>query len=341
MKAVYPAAQAGHNPDFYYVRGTRVDARERPERAEVLLDAVRAAGHEVVAPDDYGAAAREAVHSPAYLDFLATAYGRWRDLPDASPQIMPSIHPVRHMSAMPGHIIGQVGWFVADTSCPIGDGTWAAACASADAAVHAARLVAGGERAVYALCRPPGHHCYADLAGGFCYLNNAAIAAADLRRTRERVAIIDIDVHHGNGTQGIFYDRDDVFFASVHGDPDVFYPFFAGYAAETGADAGAGFTLNKPLPLGSGDDAVLAAIDDILGAFRGFAPDVVVVSLGLDASVDDPFAALAVTTAGFGRAGAAIAALGAPLVLVQEGGYLSPSLGANLTAFLAGFEATA
>jgi len=341
VKVVYPEAQALHNPDFYFIRGNRVEARERPERAEILLDAVRAAGHEVVAPDDYGAACRAAVHSPAYLGFLETAYARWRDMPGAAPQIMPSIHPVRHMSALPDHIIGQVGWFIADTSCPIGAGTWTAACASADAAVHAARLVAGGARAAYALCRPPGHHCYTDLAGGFCYLNNAAIAAADLRRTLDKVAIIDIDVHHGNGTEGIFYDRDDVFFASVHADPNAFYPFFAGYAAETGAGAGAGFTLNKPLPLGSGDDAFLAAIGDIMGAFREFAPDAIVVSLGLDASIDDPFAGLAVTTAGFGRAGTAIAAFGGPLVLIQEGGYLSPSLGANLVAFLAGVEAAA
>jgi acetoin utilization deacetylase AcuC-like enzyme len=339
VKAVYAAAEAGHSPDFYYIRGNRVAARERPERAQVLLDAVRAAGHDVVTPDDYGAACREEVHSTAYLDFLASAYQRWRAMPDASPQIMPSIHPVRHMSTMPDHIIGQVGWFIADTSCPISEGTWAAASAAADTAVHAARLVAGGARAAYALCRPPGHHCYADLAGGFCYLNNAAIAAADLRRSHDKVAIIDIDVHHGNGTQGIFYDRDDIFFASVHADPNAFYPFFAGYAAETGTGAGTGFTLNKPLALGSGDDAFLAAIDDIMDAFRIFAPDVVVVSLGLDASVDDPFAGLAVTTAGFGQAGAAIAALGRPLVLVQEGGYLSASLGANLAAFLAGVEA--
>ncbi|MCP4329566.1 MAG: histone deacetylase family protein [Alphaproteobacteria bacterium] len=338
MKVVYPEAQALHQPDFYYIRGNRSGAREVPERAEVLLRAARSAGHEIVAAESFGATPREAVHDRDYLAFLETAHERWQALENASPQIMPSIHPVRHMQGRPAHIVGQVGWFIADTSCPIGRGTWQAACASADAAIHAARLVQGGERAAYALSRPPGHHCYSDLAGGFCYLNNIAIAAEDMRREFDRLAIIDIDVHHGNGTQGIFYRRDDVFFASVHADPNAFYPFFAGYASETGDGPGKGTTLNKPLPLGSGDGDFMAAVDEILAAVREFAPAAVLVSLGFDASEDDPFAGLAVTTAGFGQVGTAIARLGLPLVLVQEGGYLSRSLGDNLVSFIAGVD---
>jgi acetoin utilization deacetylase AcuC-like enzyme len=338
VKVVYPAAEARHQPAFYFVQGNRVEARERPERAAVLLQAVCHAGHKIVPPEPCGATCREAVHGRAYLAFLESAYDRWQEMSAPSPQILPSIHPVRHMSTLPDHIIGQVGWYIADTSCPIGPGTWEAACASADAAVHAGRLVLAGERAVYALCRPPGHHCYGDLAGGFCFLNNVAIAAQDMRRELDKVAIIDIDVHHGNGTQGIFYDRNDVFFASVHGDPNAFYPFFAGYASETGAGKGLGCTLNKPLPLGSGDDAFGDAVAEIVAAVRKFEPDAVLVSLGLDAAADDPFAGMSVTSEGFRRAGAAIADLGTALVLVQEGGYVSPSLGGNLVAFLDAVE---
>lgn len=338
MRVVYTDAQSAHRPDFYFVRGNRVAPREVPERATVLRAAAEKAGHEIVEPEDFGAGPRAAVHTAAYLAFLEGAYERWQAMPEAAPQIMTSIHPVRHMDGFPEHIIGQAGWFVADTSCPIGLGTWEAAVAAAHAAVHAARLVIDDAPAAYALCRPPGHHCFADLAGGFCYLNNAAIAAVDLRQRHDRVAIVDIDVHHGNGTQGIFYDRADVFFASVHADPAQFYPFFAGYAAERGNGDGDGTTLNKPLALGSGDEPFLDALDAILTAVRDFDPGAIVVSLGLDASKDDPFAGLAVTTEGFGRCGKRFGELGRPLALIQEGGYVSDSLGANLVAFLAGVE---
>ncbi len=341
MRVVYPAAQAEHQPDYYFIQGNRVLARERPERAAILLAAIEAAGHDVIAPAVYGAPCRETVHSEAYLAFLESAFDRWSALSAPSPQIMPSIHPVRHMSAMPDHIIGQVGWFITDTSCPIGEGTWRAVCASVDAAVHAARLVLGGSPMAYALCRPPGHHSYRDLAGGFCYLNNAAIAAQDMLREMDKVAIIDIDVHHGNGTQGIFYDRCDVFFGSVHADPNAFYPFFAGYADETGTGAGANLTMNRPLPLASGDADFIVAVEELVAAIAAYRPDAVLVSLGLDASVDDPFAGLAVTTDGFRRTGTAIAGLDLPLVLIQEGGYVSRSLGDNLIAFFDGAETRA
>jgi acetoin utilization deacetylase AcuC-like enzyme len=197
--------------------------------------------------------------------------------------------------------------------------------------------VLGGAPVAYGLCRPPGHHAYADMAGGFCYLNNVAIAAQFMRRERARVAIIDIDVHHGNGTQGIFYERPDVFFASLHADPGNYYPFFAGYAEERGAGAGRGANLNLPLAHGSGDAAFLAALDDALAAIAGFAPEALLVSLGFDASAEDPLGILKVTTSGFAEAGRRIAARRLPTVLIQEGGYMSAVLGDNLAQFLAGF----
>ena len=198
---------------------------------------------------------------------------------------------------------------------------------------------AAGEDSVYALCRQPGHHAFRDVAGGFCFLNNSAIAAAHLRLRHERVAILDVDVHHGNGTQGIFYDRPDVLTVSIHADPASYYPYVWGYAHERGEGAGLGTNLNIPLPLGTGDEGFLAALDVAAKSIRAFAPGALVVALGLDASEHDPLAGLAVTTEGFHRIGAAIARLGLPTVLVQEGGYLSDILGTNLTAVLAGFEA--
>jgi acetoin utilization deacetylase AcuC-like enzyme len=249
-----------------------------------------------------------------------------------------NMHPVRNAGTYPTHIVGRLGWHTVDTACPIGAGTWTAACAATDVAVTAAQLVLDGEDAAYALCRPPGHHAYRDLAGGFCFLNNSAIAAAHLRLRHERVAILDVDVHHGNGTQGIFYERGDVLTVSIHADPAAFYPFVWGYAHERGAGAGLGANLNIPLPIGTGDEGYMEALGTAKAMIEAFAPGALVVALGLDASEHDPLAGLAVTTNGFRRIGQAIAAMGLPTVFVQEGGYLSDILGPNLTAALAGFE---
>jgi acetoin utilization deacetylase AcuC-like enzyme len=188
------------------------------------------------------------------------------------------------------------------------------------------------------LCRPPGHHAGSDLVGGFCYLNNAAIAAQVLRGEHECVAILDVDVHHGNGTQDIFYERDDVLTVSLHADPVRFYPFFWGAADERGRGEGEGFNLNLPLPRGTGGDEYLAALDQALGAIDDFGPGALVVALGLDAFVDDPLAGLGLTTKDFGRVGARIRSLGLPTVLVQEGGYPSDELGENLVAVLGAFS---
>ena len=199
-------------------------------------------------------------------------------------------------------------------------------------------LVLAGERQAYALCRPPGHHAYADMAGGFCFLNNTAIAAERLRAKHQRVAVLDVDVHHGNGTQGIFYDRGDVLTVSIHADPAHYYPYFWGHAHETGTGKGNGCNLNLPLPLGSPDTPWLDAGDKALARIADFAPTALVVALGLDASESDPLQGLKVTGVGFHAMAGKIARLGLPTVLVQEGGYLSDDLGRNLVQFLDGFE---
>jgi acetoin utilization deacetylase AcuC-like enzyme len=338
MRVVYSEAHAQHDPQFFLVRGVAKPSTEQPARAETLRDAAVQAGHQVMAPESHGAGPRAVVHTPEYLDFLERAHGDWLALGDSAPEIIPNVHPARRPAGYPRAIVGRAGWHMTDTACPIGAGTYAAACAAADVAVTGAELILAGAGQAYALCRPPGHHAFADMAGGFCFLNNVAIAARHLRRRHERVAILDVDVHHGNGTQAVFYRSSDVFTVSIHADPRDFYPFFWGHEQERGEGDGEGYNLNLPLPLGTADEAWLVALETALQRIRAFAPGALVVALGLDAYVNDPLAGLAVTTGGFGRIGAAISELRLPTLLVQEGGYLSPELGANLVSFLSGFE---
>ncbi|GGF44476.1 acetylpolyamine amidohydrolase [Aliidongia dinghuensis] len=339
MKIAYSARHALHDPQFFLVRGRPQRSAEQPERATRLMDAIRPLGVEIAAPEDFGPSPRAAIHTPAYLDFLETAHERWQALGDASAEVLPNMHPLPGQPVTyPEGIVGRAGYHMADTACPIGAGTWAAAVEAAHSACQAAQWVIDGERAAYALCRPPGHHAYADRAGGFCFLNNSAIAAQYLLPKYGRVAILDVDVHHGNGTQGIFWHRRDVLTVSLHGDPAGFYPFFVGYAHERGEGDGLGYNINVPLPHGTGDDGYLAALARTARQIKAFAPGAVVVALGLDAYEGDPLKALAITTPGFARIGAAIAELGLPTVFVQEGGYLSAELGQNLASVLTGFR---
>jgi len=333
---------ARHAPDAFIMRGQRRASPEIPQRATILLDAVREDSHEtrLVKAPQLDAVRR--VHDAGYLTFVQSAWSRWSELPDHADEILPNVHPGRNMGTRPDHIIGQAGFYQTDTACPIGPGTWDGALASAECAIEATQAVLSGDvSASYALCRPPGHHAYADMAGGFCFLNNSAIAAQLARDSgMQRVAIIDVDVHHGNGTQGIFYDRSDVLTISLHGDPAGFYPFFAGYADETGTGEGIGFNHNVPLGKGVADDDYMPHLDACIERVNAFAPEIVIVAAGLDASENDPLAWLGITTDGFARIGARLGATGLPTVLVQEGGYISDELGNNLRAFLSGFTST-
>ncbi|MEX1153953.1 histone deacetylase family protein, partial [Parvibaculum sp.] len=234
----------------------------------------------------------------------------------------------------------QAGYHMADGACPIAAGSWEAIKRSADTAAEAALMVREGASWVYALSRPPGHHAFADMAGGFCYVNNSGVAAQVLRGRHDRVAILDVDVHHGNGTQGMFYRRADVMTVSIHADPVRFYPFFWGHADERGEDMGLGYNYNLPLPRGTDDESYEPALAAAMRRIEAFAPGALVVALGLDAYKEDPQGGFAITTGGFGRIGEMIGRLGLPTVLVQEGGYLCDDLAANLTCFLEGFGTT-
>ena len=339
MKIVYSDRHAAHDPQTFFVRGVKQRSTEQPERATRLLAAATGAGHEVMAPRSYGTAPAATIHTPDYLDFLQTIARDWAELPNASAEVVPNVHPARYPATYPKALAGRAGWHQADLACPIGPGTWDAAIAATELATTAADMVLEGARVAYALCRPPGHHAYADMAGGFCFINNSAVAAQVLRKQSARVAILDVDLHHGNGTQGIFSARPDVLTVSIHADPIRFYPFFWGHADERGEGPGLGYNLNLPLARKSGDEEFLAALDRGLQRIHAFAPEALVVALGLDAFEGDPFGGLSVTRPGFARIAEPIARLGLPTVIVQEGGYLCDALSDNLTSFLTGFGA--
>ena len=341
MKAVFSALQLQHSPTRFLARGAIVDYPESPERARILLKGARKAGAQVHATRGFEDEHIAAVHSGRYLRFLATAFRKWNRVKGAFPEVMPSIRPVERPAHYPRDIVGRAGWHLMDFSCPVTEKTWGAVRASANTALTAAELVAGGQPVAYALCRPPGHHAYAERAGGFCYLNNTALAAEYLRRSFARVAVLDIDVHHGNGTQSIFYSRDDVLTVSVHADPAKFYPFYYGYEDQLGSGSGKGFNLNVPVPVKSDDEVWLGAVQHAVEAVGEYDPGALVIALGLDAHESDPLKGGGMTTEGFSRLARAIAALKRPSVIVQEGGYQADVLADNLASFLGTYEAGA
>ncbi|MEM6621803.1 MAG: histone deacetylase family protein [Pseudomonadota bacterium] len=338
MPAFYAANSAQHDPQSFLVLGQFAKAQEVPERAERLLAGGKAAGLTFQEPGAYDPGLAAGVHTPEYLRFLAEIHGRWSSIPGAAAEVIPNVHLDRRFGGYPTAPVGLAGYHQADGACPIGAGTWAGVQASAATGMSAAQSVIEGARAAYALCRPPGHHAYADLAGGFCFLNNSAIAAQMLRGAHDRVVVLDVDVHHGNGTQGIFYGRGDVLTVSLHADPTDYYPYVQGYAHERGEGAGFGTNRNLPLPRSTQDDGYLPALEDAIATVTAYRPGALVLALGLDAYREDPLKGMALSTKGFESIGKRVAAIGLPTVIVQEGGYLCPDLGANLTAFLTGFQ---
>ena len=338
MKAIFDDRQWHHDPKHFMANGKLLPNPEQPERIKMLRRGAEAAGCSFEAPKDAGLGPVAAIHSPEYLTFLQTIYDRWQHIKGAGKEVIPNIHPSNRTDSYPTTAVGQAGYHQADSACPIASGTWEAAYWSAQSAVSGADALSGGGDAAYVLSRPPGHHAFGNLAGGFCFLNNSAIAVERLRAEGLRPAIVDVDVHHGNGTQGIFYARDDVLTVSLHADPAHFYPFFWGHAHERGVGAGLGYNLNLPLARGTNDDGFLAALETALNRVRAFGADAVVIALGLDAYIGDPFKGLAVTTPGFARIGAELARLNLPTLFVQEGGYLCEELGQNLTSVLSGFQ---
>jgi acetoin utilization deacetylase AcuC-like enzyme len=336
-----------HDPAAEIWVGVRTIGTETPQRYDVIAAALAESGAPSVAARRCEDALLRRVHSEGLLRHLETIYDGWvaAGFPDDPGQdrVVPYVFPspaLRGTVPMrePAAVHARAGRYCYDTMTLVGPGTWDAARAAVDCAATAAELVLEGASAAYALCRPPGHHASRDGFGGSCYLNNAAVAVERLRTGGvERVAVVDIDAHHGNGTQVLFYDRPDVFYASVHVDPGAgWFPHYVGFAAETGAGAGEASTVNRPLPPGTGDSGWLAALEEICAIVGGWSPGAVVLSLGVDAAADDPESPLLVTAAAYEQAGRLVAGLGAPVTAVQEGGYHLPTLGSLVVATLTG-----
>ena len=333
MKRFFSPRQLAHSPAQELHNGGFTAYAEVPARAEAILAAIGGADE----PADRGLTAIAAVHTPDYLAFLREAAARWRAAGragDAIPYVFPVVgrRPLRL-----DRVDAMMGRYAFDATTPITPATWDSAYWNAQTALAATHAVVAGERAAFALCRPPGHHAGADYCGGYCHLNVAAIAAQAARDAGvERVAILDTDYHHGNGTQDIFWRRGDVFYASVHADPATDYPFYWGHADEHGEGAGEGATLNLPLPHGTTVDAFRRAQGQALDAIARFAPSLLVVSFGADTWEGDPISHFALRTADYALLARDIAAFHWPTVVVMEGGYAVETLGANVAAFLSG-----
>jgi acetoin utilization deacetylase AcuC-like enzyme len=345
MKVFYSDAHYDHNPSFeVFEGGVKVPVFECPERMERVLNALHKTDWvEIMPPQNFGLDPVGAVHDDDYLHYLEHAFEDWkREGGQAhgpefdSPVVLPATFPLRRWQRKPTSFLGRAGYFSFDLSAPIVAGTFPAALMAANCALSGAHAIASGERVAFALCRPPGHHAGRDHCGGYCYLNNAAIAAKWLS-ARGRVTILDIDYHAGNGTQDIFYESPQVLTISIHADPNYQYPLFAGYADETGAGAGLGFHRNFPLPSHTNDAGYLRTLDEALALIEHFAPGYLVVSAGMDIYAGDPLGDFEVTTDGIRQIGERIAATQLPALVVMEGGYNNEALGENLVALLSAF----
>lgn len=340
MITVFSSEHLLRNPKTELYGGRLVPPHECPERAEIVLERVRAVGlGEVAAPSRFGLAPVLQVHDQKFVEFLQGAWTDWvaaGNLGEAIPDCWPAR---RMMQRCPENVTGRLGYYAMAGETSISAGTWEAARAAADVAVTAAGHIHRGAPAAFALCRPPGHHAARDLYGGYCFLNNAAIAAQLLRdKGAARVAILDVDFHHGNGTQDIFYERADVLYVSLHGDPVHAFPYFTGFADETGAAAGTGYNMNLPMPPGTGFSVWGDALKSALERIRRFRPDALVVSLGVDTFAGDPISFFKLQSADFSRYGQMIGACRLPTLFVFEGGYAVADVGVNAVNVLTGFE---
>ena len=336
MKAFFHPSQNKHIPKTYFTRGRMRQPQELPDRTEQILEGLKALGTPVLQPSDHGTAPILRIHDLGYLRFLHSAHHRWMEMDDWGDEVMSNIF-VRSPNAMRG-VLAEAARYLADGSCPIGANTWEAAYWSAQTALSAADAVMAGEHTVYAVCRPPGHHTRRDAAGGFCYLNNAAIATQHMTARFPRIAILDVDMHHGQGVQEIFYTRSDVFYVSIHADPTNFYPVVSGFEGERGEGEGHGYNINLPMPHGSSEEHFFDRVEEAMAAIELFQPNALVLLLGFDTYVNDPQARVAVTTEGFYRLGKRICGADLPTLVVQEGGYDLKTLSINVQQFFKGLN---
>jgi acetoin utilization deacetylase AcuC-like enzyme len=339
VRVVFSEDHRQHFPQAELSHGEFVTPFERPARMEYVLRRLKERGfNDIIAPDRLDMKPVRKLHDRGFLKFLETAWTEWV-AQGARGELIPTGFPVRRMrQRVPNNIDGKAGYYTLATETAITAGTWTAAKSSAAVALTAQKLVAGGETAAFALCRPPGHHAASDLYGGYCFLNNAGIAAqAFLDAGARRVAILDVDFHHGNGTQDIFYDRSDVLFCSLHGRPEDAFPYFLGFKDETGTGEGEGFNVNYPMPPGTGFEVWGKALGDACRKIKRYGPDAVVVSLGVDTFKEDPISFFKLDSDDFRTYGGRLAELKRPTLFVMEGGYAIEAVGINTVNVLEGF----
>jgi acetoin utilization deacetylase AcuC-like enzyme len=336
-----------HSEDYVYRNaktelygGELVAPFESAQRVRFVLERVRSADlGKVLPPEDFGIEPVLKVHSPPFVRFLEGAWEEWQAAGYRGEAIA-SCWPARRMTEIaPAHIDGKLGYYAFAAETSISSGTWRAARAAANVALTATHRVAGGERAAFGLCRPPGHHAAKDLYGGYCFLNNAAISAQWMRDNgASRVAVLDVDFHHGNGTQDIFYERSDVLYASIHGDPREAFPYFLGFADEIGAGPGEGFNVNLPLPRGADFAVWREALAFALARIHAFGAEALIVSLGVDTFERDPISFFRLASEDFSTYGNLIGRARLPTVFLLEGGYAVEEIGINAVNVLTGFE---
>lgn len=330
----------GHAPRGEVHRGEWIDSMESPARVHGILTELRRWDHADFQAPLADAAYQELgqIHCGQYLEFLRTAFERWREERndgDAIPYVWPTRNNLNDHSETIQAVLGR---YASDTATPIMEGTWRAAWASAKVAISAAESLNDGTRTAFGLTRPPGHHASRDVYGGYCFLNNAALATQRLlNKGFQRVGILDLDYHHGNGTQQIFWERGDVFFASLHADPDFEFPYYSGHSNETGANDGAGMNLNFPLPQGTPADTFLDCLQRAIDAMMAVDVRAIVVSLGLDTFAGDPLGTFSLSTEDFAAFGKPLATAGLPTLFLLEGGYATEELGRNLINVLQSF----
>jgi acetoin utilization deacetylase AcuC-like enzyme len=341
MQTFYSEDHRLHFPQAELSGGEFVTPYERPSRVEYVLQRLRQRGFPAVTdPGPVDMAPVRRLLDSGFLAFLETAWDAWK-AQGYGGEVITTAMPTRHqrVDRIPRCIDGRVGYYCHASETAITGGTWAAAQSSMASAQAAQRAVAAGARGAFALCRPPGHHATADQYGGYCFLNNAAVVAdMFVAQGAKRVAILDIDFHHGNGTQQIFYRRSDVLFASLHGDPMDVYPYYAGFADETGEGPGVGTNLNYPMPPGTGYGAWSQALDDAIARITSWGAEALVVSLGVDAYKDDPISFFRLDSPDFADCGRRIGRMGLPTVFCMEGGYAIEQVGVNTVNVLEGFE---
>jgi acetoin utilization deacetylase AcuC-like enzyme len=326
LPIVYDAGHAGHRPRTEILYGKPLEHPERPERVEAIRRALAGTRWEagIVEPRAYPLDMAALAHEPAYVDHLRARCAE--------------ADTVGHDGEWFPYVLGRDRSL--DTGTPIQRDTLDLAWRSACVALTGADMLLDGAMAVYSLCRPPGHHASAGASGGYCYFNNAALAARRMQRRggHARVAILDLDIHHGNGTQDIFYADESVLYCSLHGDPEWAYPPHTGYAEETGAGAGVGFTYNQPLPLGADWDHYAAALDRALERIAGFAPRSIILSQGFDTFEGDRWGGFTLRAEHFARIGSRVRSAGASILAVLEGGYEPENIAAGSLALLEGLD---